>query len=63
MTVRQEENIFIFPIHVEMRIVRKYLEIKRSKKIGTTERPSRMPALRAMDHSYDISPDLRSDCF
>ena len=63
MTVRQEENILIFPIHMEMRIVRKYLEIKCSKKVGTTERSSRMPALSAMDHSYDVSPDLRSDCF
>jgi len=63
MTVRQKENIFILSVHMEMRIVCQYLEIESREKVGTTKRSSWMSALGAMDHSYDVSPDLRSDCF
>jgi hypothetical protein len=58
MTVREKEEIFVLAIHMEPGIMCKYLEIKSREEVGSTEGTSRMTALSAMDHSYDVSPDL-----
>ena len=63
MTVRQKEDVLILPIHMEIGIVLKNLEVESSKKISTTERTSGVTALGSMDHSYYISSDLGSYCF
>lgn len=58
MTVRKKKKVFILSFHMEPGIMSQYLEVKSRKKIGGTKGTSRMTALRAMDHSYDVSPDL-----
>jgi hypothetical protein len=58
MTVRKKEKVFIFTFHVEPGIMFQYLEIERCEEIGGTKGPSRMTALSAIYHSYDVSPDL-----
>jgi hypothetical protein len=58
MTVRKKEKVFILPFHMEPGIMSQYLEIKSREEIGGTKGTSRMTALRAMYHSYDVSPDL-----
>jgi hypothetical protein len=58
MTVREKEKVFILTLHMEPGIMCQYLEIEGREEIGGPERASRMTTLSAMDHSYDVSPDL-----
>ena len=39
-----------------------YFEVERREEIGTAKRAARVTALSAVYHSYDVSPDLRSNC-
>lgn len=63
MTIAEKKEVLIFAIHGEGGIVFHDLEIEGGKKIGATERTSRMAAGSAMNHSYNISSNLRGNCF
>ena len=63
MPVAEEEYIFSDTIHLEGRIVLHYLEIERSKEVGTAQGTTGVAALNAMNHSYDVSPYLCSGIF
>ena len=64
VTVRKEEHVLTCPIHLEMlRVDLHLVEIQGRHDIGGTERAARMSRLTTMNHSDNITSDLRRNIF
>ena len=63
MTVRQEEKIFSYTIHIKGRVVLHHLEIKRGEQVRTAKRTAGVPALYAMYHFHNVPAYLDGHVF
>ena len=61
MTIAEEKDVFIFPVHGKLRIVVHDLKIQRGKEIRAAQRAAGMTTGSAMNHSENIPADLRSN--
>lgn len=58
MSVREDKNILIQPIHIEFRLVLHRFKKQRCEIICTSQRPARVSTLYPMYHPDDVAAHL-----